>query len=215
VVPGDGPVASPSVTPDKSTVPKVATVGSVDVAASPGSVSTSQQAAIGSAAAVAAASYASNSKGVSGVSHVIYDRQRPMMALAKSNATRRMIEIASFDGGAFSTTASIELPEPVYALRDTPIDPADVTGDGLIDFVAYLDAAQPIAVVVSDDGGAWHIVPVADASGIATESYLGGNPHLFNGALVSSVNGCSPSCAEGSVVDRIWVYKNGVLGLGL
>jgi len=136
------------------------------------------------------------------------------MALARSSGTNRSIEIASFDGDKFSATTSIELPEPAYVLNETPIDVADVTGHGLVDFVAYLDAAQPIAVVVSDDGGSWHLLPVADASGNATEIYLGGNPHLSNGVLASSVNDCDPSCAEGSMVDRIWTYQDGILTLG-
>jgi len=94
---------------------------------------------------------------------------------------------------------------------ETSIDIADVTGDGLLDFVAYLDAAQSVAVVVSDGGGSWHLLPVADASGNAAEFYLGGNPHLSYGDLVSTVNDCDPSCADGSVVDRIWAYQDGVL----
>jgi len=133
------------------------------------------------------------------------------MALARSIGTNRVIEVASFDGSEFSAATSIELPAPAYVLKETPIDVADVTGDGLIDFVVHLDAAQPIAVVVSDEDGSWHLLPVVYASGNAAEVYLGGSPHLSNGVLVSSVNDCAPTCADGSVVDRIWAYQDGVL----
>jgi len=146
-------------------------------------------------------------------SPVISDRDQPLLAIAQSIDGRRLIEVDSLTGSEFVPLTSIELPGPSYSLSDRQVEFVDITGDGHVDLVIHLDAAGPIAVVASDTGGRWHLLPAADAAGDPSEPYVGGDPRVIEGTLTSTVNNCDPSCAEGTVTLRPWIYADGFLSL--
>ena len=84
----------------------------------------------------------------------------------------------------WTPVASIALPFPSYPLARRGLETLDITGDQLVDFVVPLDAAAPIAVVVSSDGGAWRTLQVNQSD--TPEVYLASNPRVINGELVST-----------------------------
>jgi hypothetical protein len=93
-----------------------------------------------------------------------------------------------------------------------PIEAADVTGDGRDDYLVPLDNNGRASLLVSGDGGAWHLVltRAIDGSG-ATSPELGRDPHLVDGVVQVQYDDCVPSCAEGTTTPVRLVYVDGVL----
>jgi hypothetical protein len=60
------------------------------------------------------------------------------------------------------------MPFPRFDFAARPIEVADLTGDGEVDFVVPLDGPT---VVVTGDGGRWRLAPGPDGP------YLTGDPH--------------------------------------
>jgi len=127
----------------------------------------------------------------------------PMAVVATelSPQARSVLVLNDVDG--WVAAASLVLPSPNYTiLRDTPIEVADVTGDGHFDFLVAVDAADAHpAVVISDDGGAWRLLTERAGS-----VYFGRDPHFVNGRMISVTNDCNPTCAEGTNTTVTWTY---------
>jgi hypothetical protein len=118
----------------------------------------------------------------------------------------RMITVVSLAGPKPAAVAELALPVPRFDIADIPVAVADVTGDGRPDFLVHMDAAdnQP-GVVVSDDGGAWRLVPTSAADKDAV--YIGRDPAITENRLVSTRLDCNPSCTEGRAHTIRWTYQ--------
>jgi hypothetical protein len=97
-----------------------------------------------------------------------------------------------------------------------PLDPAleeprlvlteNVTGDSRLDFVVIAGSGQgDVGSVVSEHSGQWEVVPfeVLDTQVDAVDGLA-----VVNGALVTQVNECLPSCAEGRTIRTQWGYDD-------
>jgi hypothetical protein len=136
--------------------------------------------------------------------------------LARTESARRLVDVAEFDGTAWKTVAEVVLPPPDYdfGAGGQRVQVGDVTRDGHPDFLVPLEAAQPIGVVISDDGGAWRDLPVIGRDGSASDPYLGLSPRFDGGELVSDDRLCEPSCADGDTRTITWRYVDGALAAG-
>jgi ABC-type transport system substrate-binding protein len=117
----------------------------------------------------------------------------------------RVIAVVSIVNGTARQIASLTLPYPYYDFaRNRPIQDADITGDGASDtLVRFVAADNDPGVVVSADGGSWHLVP---ESSNQADVYIGRNPTIENGRLTSMHNDCLPSCAQGHTTMVNWRY---------
>jgi hypothetical protein len=127
--------------------------------------------------------------------------------------TGRTIRV--LDATSDRSLGEIALPDeaPFFPyLRDEPVSAADLTGDGVADYLMpYGPAAQgPVGLVLSNDGGTWHLVPFAGLNGF-TEIWVGIQPRIRpDGRLESIYRSCDPNCAEGLTEYRPWSYHDGV-----
>ncbi|MBK5222271.1 MAG: hypothetical protein JJE52_05250 [Acidimicrobiia bacterium] len=136
----------------------------------------------------------------------------PYRVVARNIDGRRAIDIAAFDGRGWRTVSTITLPPPDFPFgTGRTVQSADVTGDRQPDFLVPLDAAQTIGVVISSADGEWRALPVTGADGMAAEPYLGVNPRIEGGELLSDFRICEPSCAEGETQPVTWRYQQGSL----
>jgi hypothetical protein len=117
----------------------------------------------------------------------------------------RAIYVLDLTNGTASPLATLTLPSPTYAFVQTPpITTADLTGDGLPDFlVRFLAADNAPGVVVSADSGTWTLVP---QNSDPTSVYIGRDPTISNGHLDSTRNDCIPTCAQGHSTIIVWHY---------
>jgi hypothetical protein len=119
----------------------------------------------------------------------------------------RVIEILDLTSGTASPLATLLLPAPDYGFATRlPIQTADLTGDGLPDFLVRFQAADnDPGVVVSADTGTWKLVP---QSTNPADVYIGRNPTITNGHLNSTRNDCTPTCAQGHNTLIEWHYDH-------
>ena len=106
--------------------------------------------------------------------------------------------------------ADLALPEPSYDFAGLPVQEADVTGDGLDDFLIRVEAGDNSpGVVVSHDGGSWRLVRVREATGTpaVTDVYVARDPSFTGGHLLSTGDDCSPDCARGHITTLTWQYQ--------
>jgi len=117
------------------------------------------------------------------------------VAARQLSATGREVDVLSWSGAAWATTAALPLTYPYYTLApDLPVQVADVTGDGRPDFLVRVAAGdnEP-GVVVSADGGAWRLVPLAISGPPSPgDVYAGRDPSFVEGHLVTRQNDCTP-----------------------
>jgi hypothetical protein len=119
----------------------------------------------------------------------------------------RRIEILDLTSGTASPLATLTLPAPNYDFATRlPIQTADLTGDGLPDFLVRFQAADnDPGVVVSADTGTWKLV--AQSTNPA-DVYIGRNPTITNSQLNSTRNDCIPTCAQGHNTLVQWHYNH-------
>ena len=117
----------------------------------------------------------------------------------------RVITVVSLADGTASAIADLVLPEPSFDLAtDLPVVAGDVTGDDAAEFLVRVLAADANpGVVVSDDGGPWRLLP---GSGDPKDVYFAREPTFTAGRLVTQVNDCVPSCADGTTTTVTWTY---------
>jgi hypothetical protein len=141
------------------------------------------------------------------------DGSQIIRVLARRDAGKRLIDVAEFDGAGWTTGGQVMLASPDYDFSTSgpDIQFGDVTGDGQPDILVPLQAAQPIAVVISQDGGAWRALPVQGSDGQPFDPYVGINPRYAGGVLVSDEPLCQPSCAQGGTRSITWRYEDGML----
>jgi hypothetical protein len=129
----------------------------------------------------------------------------PVAVVGQNRGPDHAITVVSLGNATASPIAELVLPSPSFEFTtDLPVVAADVTGDAAPDFLVRLTAAdnQP-GVVVSNDGGAWRLVPAGPAN---DDVYFGRDPSLTNGRLVTLFNDCLPTCAAGQTNTVSWTY---------
>ena len=126
----------------------------------------------------------------------------PVAVVGRNRGADHVITVLSLAGATASPIAELVL--SFEFATDLPVVAADVTGDAVPEFLVRLTAAdnQP-GVVVSNDGGAWRLVP---ASAATDDVYFGRDPSLTNGRLVTLFNDCLPTCAAGHTNTVSWTY---------
>ena len=107
-------------------------------------------------------------------------------------------------GSTPALVARLNLPGPSFDFAATPILSGDVTGDGRPDFLVILETSQRTGVLVSNEGGTWHLVPISSTD--RSQVYVGLNPTLSDGVLTSIQQSCVPTCAAGHQTTVTWTY---------
>ena len=130
-------------------------------------------------------------------------------------STGHPVQVLSYVDGHWSIIATLgpDLGPPVQPQPDTlelvsgaPVSVADVTGDGLPDFLIKLEAADNSpGVVVSQDGGPWRYVP--NTGPYASSDVVSKDPEFLDGKLVSTYDDCVPDCASGHSYQFTWTYQ--------
>ena len=129
----------------------------------------------------------------------------PVAVVGRNRGADHVITVLSLAPTTASTIDELVLPAPSFEFAtDLPVVAADVTGDAVPEFLVRLTAGdnQP-GVVVSNDGGAWRLVPASPAP---DDVYFGRDPSLTNGRLVTLFNDCLPTCAAGHTSTVSWTY---------
>jgi hypothetical protein len=133
------------------------------------------------------------------------------------SATGHPVQVLSYAAGRWSTVATLgpDLGPPAQPRADVnllslapgaPISVADVTGDGLPDFLIIVQAADNTpGIVVSQDGGRWRYIP--NSGPFPTSYIVARNPRFQNGKLVSEFDDCIPDCASGHTYQIVWTYE--------
>lgn len=118
------------------------------------------------------------------------------------------IEVEAFSDGAWGMAVSLSLPEPSFDFAtDVAIETADATGDGRPDFlVTFLAGDHLPGAVVSDDSGAWRVVPL---SSDPNDVYAARDPMFVNAHLETVYDDCTPDCATGHNTIVVWRYERG------
>jgi serine/threonine protein kinase len=110
-------------------------------------------------------------------------------------------QIWEFRNGAWGTVDTLTLDDPTIA--NARIQPADVTGDGVPDFiVTYPGTTQPLGLVLSDASGQWRSVPFGAPNG----GTVAIDPRVQGNQLVEYTNSCDPNCAQGTETPTYWTY---------
>jgi len=138
---------------------------------------------------------------------IAYGDSQVAVVGTETNNQNREIVVLSLTAGTATPLATIPLPFPYYDFaRELPTQTADVTADGLPDFLVRFEAAdnEP-GVVVSADGGTWKLVP---ESSDPSDVYIGRDPTFTAGHLRSSRDDCVPTCAQGHTTTVVWRYDD-------
>jgi hypothetical protein len=116
----------------------------------------------------------------------------------------RALGIVLIADGVARQIASLTLPFPYFDFSREVPNVADLTGDGTPDALLHFEAADNSpGVVVSGDGGGWRLVP---ESSDPADTYIGPDPTINDGQLITARNDCVPNCAEGHFTTVTWHY---------
>jgi len=95
--------------------------------------------------------------------------------------------------------------ERVAGSNNLQILAADVTGDGVPDFIfSGPGANRPLGQVVSSASGVWRNVPFGTPDG----DTLTENPTVQGTKLISYIDNCVPDCARGTLLPTLWTYDS-------
>ncbi len=115
-------------------------------------------------------------------------------------------------GGAFAVVGLPDGPPEFPDVLTDGVPAADLTGDGRPDYLLPFGVAAggPVAVVLTDHGGTWHLAEFRTLDG-GTGVLTGLLPRVgADGRLEILHRSCDPNCAEGTAEWRPWVYEDGV-----
>jgi len=96
-----------------------------------------------------------------------------------------------------------DFPLPFPNTLDLQVQAADVTGDGIPEFIGtFMGASRRMGVILSNTSGTWREVPFDSPNG----DTLAENPIVQGNQLISYINTCEPYCAAGNLAAKGWTY---------